>query len=143
VDYPGIYSAVNRKNKEKLRGTLQKAATGRDSTSGPSLPLASYVGTYRDVWYGDVGIAQEGDKLVIRFLRTPELVGYLLHWQHDTFVARWKDRGLRADAYAAFTLNPDGSVRELRMVPESEAVDFSFDFQDLVLRPVSKQAGSQ
>jgi CubicO group peptidase (beta-lactamase class C family) len=143
VDYPGIYSAVNRKNKEKLRGTLQKAATGRDSTSGPSLPLASYVGTYRDVWYGDVGIAQEGDKLVIRFLRTPELVGDLLHWQHDTFVARWKDRGLRADAYAAFTLNPDGSVRELRMVPESEAVDFSFDFQDLVLRPVSKQAGSQ
>jgi CubicO group peptidase (beta-lactamase class C family) len=138
VNYPGIYSGVARKNKDKLRSAGQKAAAGRDSTSGPSLPLAKYAGTYRDVWYGDVGIAEEGGKLVIRFMQTPSMVGDLLHWQHDTFVARWRDRELRADAYATFSLNPDGSVRELRMIPESEAVDFSFDFQDLVLRPVAK-----
>ncbi len=138
VDYPGIYSALLKKNKEKLRSTVQKAATSRDSTSGPSLPLAKYVGTYRDVWYGDVAIAEEGGKLVIRFKQTPELVGDMLHWQHDSFIVRWHDRGLRADAYATFALNPNGGVSELRMIPESEAVDFSFDFQDLVLRPVRK-----
>jgi hypothetical protein len=27
-------------------------------------------------------------------------------------------------------------VEQLKMVPASEAVDFSFDFQDLVLKPV-------
>ena len=85
-----------------------------------------------------MAIAEEGGKLVIRFMQTPELVGDLVHWQHDSFIVRWRDRGLRADAYATFALNPDGSVSELRMVPESEAVDFSFDFQDLVLRPVRK-----
>jgi hypothetical protein len=65
------------------------------------------------------------------------LVGDLLHWQHDTFLARWRDRELRADAYATFWLNADGSVHQLRLVPASEAVDFSFDFQDLVLTPVT------
>ena len=138
VDYPGIYAQIVKKYKEKLRGAGQKAATTRDSTSGPSLPLAKYAGTYRDVWYGNVAIAEEGGKLVIRFMQTPQLVGDLVHWQHDTFAVRWRERELRADAYATFALNPDGSVRELRLVPESEAVDFSFDFQDLVLRPVRK-----
>lgn len=44
---------------------------------------------------------------------------------------------LTIDAYATFALNHDGSIERLRMVPSSPAVDFSFDFQDLVLRPVS------
>ncbi|HEY8195662.1 MAG TPA: DUF3471 domain-containing protein, partial [Gemmatimonadales bacterium] len=78
----------------------------------------------------------EGKGLAIRFTRTPALVGDLVHWQHDTFLARWRDRELRADAYATFSLQPDGSVDQLKMVPASDAVDFSFDFQDLVLEPV-------
>ena len=32
--------------------------------------------------------------------------------------------------------NRDGSIERLKMVPASDAVDFSFDFQDLVLKPV-------
>jgi hypothetical protein len=109
--------------------------TTRDSTSGPSLPLERYAGTYRDAWYGDVTIAAEAKGLVIRFGRTPSLVGDLVHWQHDSFLVRWRDRELRADAYATFSLRYDGAIERLRMVPSSPAVDFSFDFQDLDLRP--------
>ncbi len=95
-----------------------------------------YAGTYRDAWYGDVTIALEGKGLVIRFTKSPSLVGDLVHWQHDSFLARWRDRELRADAYATFALKPDGTIERLTMVPSSPAVDFSFDFQDLLLRPV-------
>lgn len=77
---------------------------------------------------------------MIRFTRTPSLVGDLLHWQHDTFLVRWRDRELRADAYATFWLNADGTVNQLRLVPASASVDFSFDFQDLVLKPVMESA---
>ena len=66
------------------------------------------------------------------------LVGDLRHWQHDTFIARWRDRELRADAFVTFALNPDGSIDQVKMAPTSPAVDFSFDFQDLLLRPVVK-----
>jgi CubicO group peptidase (beta-lactamase class C family) len=47
-----------------------------------------------------------------------------------------RDRELRADAYATFWLNHDGSIARLRLVSSSPLVDFSFDFQDLDLRPV-------
>jgi CubicO group peptidase (beta-lactamase class C family) len=142
-DYPAAFKALNDKNRQELREAERKASGERDSTSGPSLPLAKYAGTYRDPWYGDVTVAQEGKGLVIRFKHTPALVGDLLHWQHDTFLARWRDRELRADAYATFSLKPDGSVEQLKMVPASESVDFSFDFQDLVLKPVADSTRSR
>ena len=80
-------------------------------------------------------MAMENGKLAIRFTKTPSLVGDLEHWQHDTFVARWRDRELRADAFVTFALNPDGTVDQVKMRPISPEVDFSFDFQDLLLKP--------
>jgi len=136
-DYPALYHRMVRENLAEVRAMQQEAAAVRDSTSGPSLPIDRYAGTYRDPWYGDVTVAREGRGLVIRFTRSPSLVGDLVHWQHDSFLARWHDRELRADAYATFWLNHDGSVARLRLVPSSPLVDFSFDFQDLDLRPVS------
>jgi hypothetical protein len=137
-DYVGIYSRLLAQNRAKLAELKSTAAAERDSTAGPSLPLAKYAGTYRDVWYGDVTIAEENGGLVIRMMQTPSMVGDLEHWQHDTFVARWRDRELRADAYVTFALNPDGSIDQVKLVPTSPEVDFSFDFDDLLLRPVAK-----
>jgi CubicO group peptidase (beta-lactamase class C family) len=137
ADYPAAYAELGRKGREELRAAARRAAATRDSTSGPSLALERYAGTYRDRWYGDVVIERTGQGLAIRFVRSPLLVGDLVHWQHDTFLARWRDRELRADAYATFSLAPDGTIAGLRMVPASAAVDFSFDFQDLELRPVA------
>jgi uncharacterized protein DUF3471 len=113
-----------------------RGAASRDTASKPSLPIAKYAGTYRDAWYGDIAIAEEGGKLVMHFTHTPALVGDLEHWQHDTFIARWRDRELRADAYVTFALNPDGSIDEAKMRAVSPTTDFSFDFQDLLLKPV-------
>ena len=68
-------------------------------------------------------------------LQTPSLQGELEHWQYDTFIARWRDRELRADAYVTFALNPEGKVEQIKMKAISPETDFSFDFQDLLLRP--------
>jgi len=80
----------------------------------------------------------EDGKVVLRFSHTPGMVGDLEHWQHDTFIVRWRDRELRADAYVTFALNPDGSIDQARMSPVSPETDFSFDFGDLLLKPVEK-----
>ena len=73
----------------------------------------------------------------MNFKHSPDLSGPLEHWQYDTFVARWSDPELRADAYVTFTLTPDGSIAEARMKPFSPDTDFSYDFQDLLLKPVT------
>ena len=74
----------------------------------------------------------------MRFTKSPALVGDLEHWQHDTFIARWRDRELRADAFVTFALNPDGSIDQAKMAAVSPATDFSFDFQDLLLAPLKR-----
>jgi hypothetical protein len=91
---------------------------------------------YVDAWYGDITITLEAEKLVMRFSHTPLLVGDMEHWQHDTFAVRWRDRELRADAFVTFALNPDGSIDQAKMKAISPSTDFSFDFQDLLLKPV-------
>ena len=135
-DYLALYSGMAAQGRANLEREGRAAAAQRDSSSRPSLPLERYAGTYRDAWYGDVTIAMENGGLAIRFTRSPSLVGDLVHWQHDTFLARWRDRELRADAYITFALRPDGSIDQAKMLPASSAVDFSYDFQDLLLKPV-------
>lgn len=115
-----------------------EAVATRNTASRPSLPLARYAGTYRDVWYGDITIADEGGKLVMRFGKSPQLVGDMEHWQYDSFLVRWHDRELRADAFVTFALTPQGTIDHARMAPASSSVDFSYDFQDLLLKPVAR-----
>jgi Domain of unknown function (DUF3471) len=121
---------------ESANAEAEKRATATaDPSSKPSMALGAYAGTYRDAWYGDVTIQQQNGTLVMRFTQTPALVGDLAHFQHDTFIVRWRDRELRADAYVTFALNPDGSIDQVKMQAVSPATDFSFDFQDLLLKP--------
>jgi hypothetical protein len=44
---------------------------------------------------------------------------------------------LDADAYVTFTLKPDGAIDEMRMQAVSPLTDFSYDFQDLLFKPVA------
>jgi hypothetical protein len=75
----------------------RKLAAARPTDSRPSLPLERYAGTYADAWYGNISIAWEQSKLVMRFSHTPGLTGDMEHWQYDTFKVRW--RGSEADAF--------------------------------------------
>jgi CubicO group peptidase (beta-lactamase class C family) len=113
-------------------------AASRDTLSKPSLPLARYAATYEDAWYGTVTVSMEPGGLAMKFDMTPSLVGDLVHWQYDTWLVKWRDRELRADAFVTFTLDEEGKVAGATMKPASPEVDFSFDFQDLHLRPVGK-----
>jgi CubicO group peptidase (beta-lactamase class C family) len=112
----------------------RRAEGSRRKGTRPSLPLAAYAGRYNDRMYGDLGIADESGRLVLRFSHSPALTGDLEHWQHDSFVARWRQRNI-PDAYVTFALGPDGSIETMKMAAVSPLADFSYDFQDLLFRP--------
>lgn len=136
TDWVSAYGAGVDQARAAADGKWLAHQAARDPRSRPSLPLPGYAATYRDPWYGDVTVALEGGRLVMRFGHTAELVGDLQPWQHDTFLVRWRDRALNADAFASFDLTPDGKVRELRMEAVSSLTDFSFDFHHLRLVPL-------
>jgi CubicO group peptidase (beta-lactamase class C family) len=137
TDWVAAYQEVTRLEAAEGAAEERRAAGTRNTASRPSLPLARYAGRYRDPWYGDVMVEERGGKLTVSFTHTKQLQGDLEHWQYDTFVARWRDRTLAADAYVTFSLGPEGAIEGAKMKPVSPLTDFSFDFQDLDLRRVA------
>ena len=136
-DWLGAFTTVMERFEARIAAADSSTAANRDTASTPSLPLERYAGTYEDAWYGTVTLSLHGDALEIQFDQTPSLKGALEHWQYDTFVARWYDRSLRADAFVTFSLTPEGTVDRVRMRAVSPSTDFSFDFHDLDLRPLT------
>jgi CubicO group peptidase (beta-lactamase class C family) len=139
TDWIAAYAAALAKSRDRADEDWRRHVAARDRRSKPSLPLAEYAGTYRDPWYGDVEIALHDGRLHLRMRPSRDLVGTLSHWQHDTFMVRWDERWLNADAFVNFALDHDGAVREVRMEAISPLTDFSFDFHDLRLTPVDDE----
>ncbi len=142
TDWAAAYVKVRERGRSRTNEALKAAAAKRDAAAKPSLPLEKYAGTYEDAWYGPIVVSSEGTgasaKLVMSFAKSPGLAGDLEHWSRETFVARWRDRELRADAFVTFVLDPDGGIVEARMKPVSPDTDFSYDFQDLLLKPAKR-----
>jgi len=138
TDWIGIVKAVEDENHAKELARIGKANAARAAKSQPSLARTAYDGEYQDPWYGIATIKHEGNRQILTMSRTPDLTGELEHYQHDTFIVRWKERNFNADAYVTFALNPDGSIERMKMQPISTETDFSYDFQDLNFTPVKK-----
>jgi CubicO group peptidase (beta-lactamase class C family) len=140
MDWVAGYDAAGKARLKSVSELMKKASAKRNATSKPSLKLAGYAGRYRDPWYGDVTIQEENGKLIVCFTHSPDLTGELEHYQYDTFIARWKNRSMNADAYVTFSLKPDGSIDQIKMAAVSPLTDFSFDFHHLVLKPTGDVA---
>ena len=138
TDWIAADAEVVKKGESDDGAGWKKHVAAREPNPKPPLPLARFAGKFRDVWYGDVTITEESGKLVMRFGKTAQLVGDLEHWQQETFIVRWRDRSLNADAWVTFALTPDAKIEQVKMSAISPLTDFSFDFHHLVLKPVEK-----
>jgi CubicO group peptidase (beta-lactamase class C family) len=138
TDWIAAFRAQEIGEEKEAEETMKKAEGARAADSKPSLPLEKYVGVYNDAWYGPITIRMETGGLVITFDHTPTMIGDLQHWQHDTFKAHWRVRTIE-DAFITFSLNPDGTIDSARMAAVSPLADFSFDYQDLLLKPAIRK----
>jgi CubicO group peptidase (beta-lactamase class C family) len=136
TDWIAAFKAAKEKQLADAADVEKKQSVERATDSKPSLPLPSYAGVYEDAWYGPTTITLEKGVLVLRFDHTPAMIGELEHWQYDTFKTHWRDRTL-ADAFVTFSLNANGGIEQMKMQAVSPLADFSFDYQDLLFRPVA------
>ena len=139
TDWIAGYKTLKDTEEKDAAETMKKAEGSRDANSKPSLLLEKYAGVYKDAWYGPITIRMENGGLVITFDHTPSMIGDLQHWQHDTFKAHWRVRTIE-DAFVTFSLNPDGTIDSAKMAAVSPLADFSFDYQDLLLKPAVQAA---
>lgn len=93
-----------------------------------------FAGTYTDKWFGDVTISVNNGNMWFRSKRSFLLNGEMFPYKGSTFIVKWGDRSMDADAFVIFEMDSDGKPIGIKMKPISPLTDFSFDFQDLDLK---------
>jgi CubicO group peptidase (beta-lactamase class C family) len=89
----------------------------------PTLPLASYAGTYRDELGLDVSVTLAGDELVLRYAAGQKAT--LEHWHGDTFRTRWENPLVAQEraAFVSFRVDEHGKAAGLHMELFREPID--------------------
>jgi CubicO group peptidase (beta-lactamase class C family) len=130
------YDRVIRNQTEAKKITDEIWAKIEEQQSNSSLTVNPdiYTGTYNDIWFGDVTISYADGRMYFSSVKSPKMKGEMLFYSGNTFIVKWNDRSLDADAFAVFSLDKDGRAAGITMEAVSPLTDFSFDFQDLNLR---------
>ena len=143
-------SYLNIEEKDWIKELAHRAkATGMESDSVATavwktvnenkssvIDFKDYTGIYKDNWFGEVEIFMADNKLWFRSRRSPKLLGQMHFYKATTFAIRWEDPEMNADALATYHLNEEGSGVSIRMKGISPNIDFSYDFQDLILQRI-------
>ena len=108
------------------------AALKKNNVAAP--PDSLFIGTYNDKWFGDVILSKKDGAIRFASVKSPRLSGPVIPYKGNTFIAKWTDRSLDADAYLIFSIGRDGKANGFTMEAISPLTDFSFDFQDLDLK---------
>jgi beta-lactamase class A len=120
------------------KSEAKKKNAVKNVTSGtPSLPLEKYAGTYKETLLGNITIAKERDKLVMRFDNSPYYVADLDYLQYDNFIARFRNRESDDPAYVSFAINPDGTIDQMKVKAVDDDTDLDFD--EMILTPVKEK----
>ncbi len=97
-----------------------------------------YIGVYQDNWFGKVEVFDKNGDLWFRSEKSPRLNGKMAYYKGNTFAIKWEYQDMKADAFALFSLDENGKAQRIKMKGISRFIDFSFNFQDLDLKRISK-----
>ncbi|SRX52455.1 serine hydrolase [Aequorivita sp. CIP111184] len=127
---------VGEKEEDSIVSSVEKDIAAQLKSKTPKPNPADYLGTYKDVWFGKVAISNPNGSLHFKAEKSPDLTGTMTFYKGTTYVVRWNDTSLKADAFVNFNLNTEGKAESFTMSPISPLTDFSYDFQDLEFRKV-------
>ena len=121
----------NETEAAKITGDIWKDIEAQQKSNTSVKDVSLFTGTYTDKWFGDIVISQKNGKLWFDSKRSFLLNGEMFPYKGNTFIVKWMDRSLDADAFVQFDLDNTGKANHVKMKAISPLTDFSFDFQDL------------
>lgn len=127
------YAFLLKKRKKNGDAVTKKVWKTVESVANSTINYESYIGTYKDAWFGKISIFMNGNKLWMKSHKSPKLNGEMFFYSANKFAVKWEYQDMNADAFAMFTLNKEGNAQSIKMKGISPNIDFSFDFHDLDL----------
>ncbi len=118
-------------NAKKITDAIWEDINAEQKKNTSVNDFTPFTGTYTDPWFGDVVISFKNGKPWFDSKNSPRLSGEMFPYKGNTYIVKWNDRSMDADAYVMFDLDYEGKPDAIKMKPISPLTDFSFDFQDL------------
>jgi CubicO group peptidase (beta-lactamase class C family) len=112
VDWSAEMLAQTRQGNERSARSAQELDSARIQGTSPPVALDAYAGTYVQDLYGEVQVEVEGGKLVLTY--SPQYVGDLEHWHHDTFRTVWRNPGA-GRSFVRFSLDERARITALEL----------------------------
>lgn len=134
IDRIKVYSGATIRNEtraKEITAAIWKDIEQQQKSTLTKAVDSLYTGKYSDNWLGEVMITVKNGKLWFDSERSPKLTGEMLYYKGNTFIVKWNDRSMDADAFVMFDLDETGKASGIKMKPISPMTDFSYDFQDL------------
>jgi hypothetical protein len=131
--------AKNEKESDELGSKIQIEVDNILNSKNSGFDATTYEGQFKDDWLGNVKISLYHGKLWFHSVRSPQLRGEMSYYKGNTFVVKWINRSMNADAFAIFDLDKEGKASGFQMKAISPLTDFSYDFQDLNFRRIDNQ----
>lgn len=128
------YNDNRLRNEKQANEMVAKVAAdieAQQKANNTKPDVKSYFGTYNDSWFGQVTISEVNGKMHFQAKNAPKLRGDMTFYKGNTFIVKWYDRSLDADAFVNFTLDSNANANGFKVSAISPLTDFSFDFQDL------------
>ncbi|MGH8319685.1 MAG: serine hydrolase [Steroidobacteraceae bacterium] len=116
-DVSAAMYAYIKKGEARADAARKKLAAARRPDRQAPLPLADYVATYSDSFYGTASVREEHGHLVLG-LGNPNFVGDLQHWNGNTFRVRWRYR-FYGNTYVTFDVDALGEPTKLSLAQSS------------------------
>jgi hypothetical protein len=123
----------NLDNAKKITDQLWRNIDSIQKINKVKPDLSKFTGTFTDKWFGDVIISQKNGKLWFNSKRSFLLSGEMMPYKDNSFIVKWNDRSMDADAFVNYSVDENGKPSEIKMKAISPLTDFSFDFHDLDL----------
>jgi CubicO group peptidase (beta-lactamase class C family) len=109
--------------RQGMQEQLKEIASWKTRVKGnkPTLPIASYTGTFSNELNGDITITQKGNKLLIHFLTKPDLTATLSYMDNGEWLMEYNNI-----EYGIFSIKFDESGNAVRSVTtkQNEFVEY-------------------
>lgn len=121
----------NLASAQKITEEIWKDIEQQQAQAKAKPEIKPFMGVYTDTWFGEITISEKDGKIRFDSKRSPKLTGEMFFYKGNTYVVKWDDRSMDADAFCLFSLDEKGNPVGMKMKAISPMTDFSYDFQDL------------
>ena len=139
-DWVAELSNSRKKSIESAKAVTDKIAAEIEQarrTGGSAIGVDIISGKYKDPWLGEATVETKDGRLRFTSKRSPRLTGEMSPYKANTYVVKWDDRSMDADAFVIFSLDENGKANGFTMRAISPLTDFSYDFHDLDFKRIN------